>query len=377
LPDTAETSSEWLFVPADPCLPRLKFSMTGRFGYHSQLFRRLLSKELKREVTIVFATHSKRTDLFEFSLAPSINRANDLLIFEIPDTKRCYTVASLILRKKGQLVGWDDKIDDFFLVELPTRTLRLDEIQRVCEEKFAFMWDSSPGDENAQKILHKSTPRIIELVEQSQPVGGQQKLTVEFRQEISRRVPFIANRAIQIRFNPGFMKAVFGFQWSRFFRPTVETVLECRTLEPTLENCLKQFCCGAVLDESNTWQCTECNRDVAAEKAIEIWSVPKILIIHLRRFGQFSGVIRKIQGEIAYPDVLDISEFVVGQKPEKYQLFAVCQHHGTSYGGHYVAHVKGEAGWIFCNDAMCRPADQAAAHNESAYILFYRQAARK
>jgi len=86
-----------------------------------------------------------------------------------------------------------------------------------------------------------------------------------------------------------------------------------------LEDCIGKFMEGEQLDEVNAWYCPKCKKHVCALKMIALWSVPDILILHLKRFmfehdQATDRVIRsKIDHTVNFPiNNLDMSKFVLG-----------------------------------------------------------------
>ena len=59
---------------------------------------------------------------------------------------------------------------------------------------------------------------------------------------------------------------------------------------------------------------------------------------------------------ITLTEDFDISKFVHPEseyKNTKYSLFAMCKHHGSHHGGHYVAYTKHRGQWFMKNDGFC------------------------
>ena len=86
-----------------------------------------------------------------------------------------------------------------------------------------------------------------------------------------------------------------------------------------LSDCLGAFTEGEQLDEQNAWYCPSCHKHVCALKMIALWSVPDILILHLKRFTfdhchQSGNVVRsKIEDKVIFPiDHLDMREYILG-----------------------------------------------------------------
>jgi ubiquitin C-terminal hydrolase len=51
-----------------------------------------------------------------------------------------------------------------------------------------------------------------------------------------------------------------------------------------LYDCLEEFKKSEVLDEDNKWFCSKCKEHVQASKSLEIYRVPPVLVISLKRF---------------------------------------------------------------------------------------------
>mmetsp|Transcript_8792 Transcript_8792/g.21463 ORF Transcript_8792/g.21463 Transcript_8792/m.21463 type:complete len:1215 (+) Transcript_8792:406-4050(+) len=155
-----------------------------------------------------------------------------------------------------------------------------------------------------------------------------------------------------------------------------------------VEDCIEKFLEGEQLDEMNAWYCHGCKKHVCALKMIALWSVPDILILHLKRF-QFencsvsNNILRsKIDDTVKFPiDNLDLSKYVLGpidkDAPPVYNLFGVSEHVGvTATNGHYTATVRNckDGRWYRYNDAHVGETTGDAAVTGGAYLLFYQRA---
>ena len=144
----------------------------------------------------------------------------------------------------------------------------------------------------------------------------------------------------------------------------------------TLEKCLKKFTKEEQLEEKNEWYCPKCKKHVLAKKKIELYYVPKILIICFKRFVKDSYSWEKNEDEVEFPiNNLDLKNFVIGPDKEhsKYDLFAVSQHYGSTGFGHYTAICKNNGKWFDYNDSSCSSAKESDAQSNAAYVLFYRR----
>ena len=57
---------------------------------------------------------------------------------------------------------------------------------------------------------------------------------------------------------------------------------------------------------------------------------------------------------------------------EVYELYAIVCHKGQGVGyGHYIAYVKLENQWFWCNDKETQPCSRSRVLKEKPYLLFY------
>ena len=155
-----------------------------------------------------------------------------------------------------------------------------------------------------------------------------------------------------------------------------------------VEDCIEKFLEGEQLDEMNAWYCQGCKKHVCALKVIALWSVPDILILHLKRF-QFencsvsNNILRsKIDDKVTFPlDNLDLRKYVLGptdvDAPPIYNLFGVSEHVGvTANSGHYTATVRNckDGRWYRYNDAHVGETTGETSITGNAYLLFYQRA---
>ncbi|KAK9477267.1 hypothetical protein V1514DRAFT_334340 [Lipomyces japonicus] len=165
----------------------------------------------------------------------------------------------------------------------------------------------------------------------------------------------------------------------------------------TLEDCLNLFSKSEVLGEEDLWYCPRCQKHQQAVKTFEIWKVPDIFTVHLKRFSSTSRR-DKIDAKIDFPVTgLDLSRWVGDPEQQQvsgddddddnddkekghgglvYDLFAVDNHYGGLGGGHYTAHVKNfvDDKWYYFDDSSVRPVEQAQdVVTPAAYMLFYRR----
>jgi ubiquitin carboxyl-terminal hydrolase 2/21 len=142
----------------------------------------------------------------------------------------------------------------------------------------------------------------------------------------------------------------------------------------TLYDCIDEFSKKELLTGDNQWynETTRAKEDV--HKQIRFWNFPKILVIMLKRFD---GAGKKTNDLVDFPvSNLDLSKYVEDYSPKKYvyDLYGICNHMGSTDGGHYTAFVKNRMGkWLYCNDeSVSVITNLTQMITPMAYCLFYR-----
>ena len=159
-----------------------------------------------------------------------------------------------------------------------------------------------------------------------------------------------------------------------------------------LESGLKEFVSGEVLEGANAYQCDSCGRKVRAVRRVLVNSLPKVLIITLRRFEFNYEIMRrvKLNDFCEFPNELDMTDYTSdelgAQEKEyfQYRIKGVLVHLGTAESGHYYSYIRNEDSWFEFNDALVVPFDPKdlsqeafggyegiSSKQKSAYILFY------
>ncbi|KAL7720553.1 Ubiquitin carboxyl-terminal hydrolase [Entamoeba marina] len=148
----------------------------------------------------------------------------------------------------------------------------------------------------------------------------------------------------------------------------------------SLNDCLDAFEEEEDMDGDNTVYCSHCKEHQPSKKKMDIWSTNKVLVIHLKRFGNSSGYSRdKISTLVEFPiNNLDMRNYVRQYDPNHppiYNLYAVSNHSGSLGGGHYVASARVHTNnkWYDFNDSSTSeiPGDSRNIVSSSAYVLYY------
>ncbi|XP_038697114.1 ubiquitin carboxyl-terminal hydrolase 8-like isoform X2 [Tripterygium wilfordii] len=146
----------------------------------------------------------------------------------------------------------------------------------------------------------------------------------------------------------------------------------------SLYKCLEAFLKEDPLGPEDMWNCPSCKTPQQASKKLDLWRLPEILVIHLKRFSYSQFFRNKLETYVDFPtDDLDLSTYISYRKSEyshRYMLYALSNHYGGMGGGHYTAFVKlGHCTWYEFDDDRVIPISQDRIKTSAAYILFYRR----
>lgn len=123
------------------------------------------------------------------------------------------------------------------------------------------------------------------------------------------------------------------------------------------------LCFSNQLAPDDAWKCPHCKQLQQGMVKMSLWTLPDILILHLKRFRQVGERRNKLTTFVHFPLVgLDMTPHVVhrshgahqhplqpgwkqSRRPDLappdylYDLYAVCNHHGGMHGGHYTGNI--------------------------------------
>ncbi|EGR34270.1 ubiquitin carboxyl-terminal hydrolase family protein, putative [Ichthyophthirius multifiliis] len=128
----------------------------------------------------------------------------------------------------------------------------------------------------------------------------------------------------------------------------------------TLEECIQQFLETEILNNDNKWFCPKCQDFNKSEHKINLWKLPAILMICLKRFEYSKQSKNKINTFVEFPITqFSMDQFIPQQlQKEKpiYDLSSVVCHYGTLNYGHYVTYAKNfeNLSWYLFNDKLTK-----------------------
>ena len=284
-----------------------------------------------------------------------------------------------------------------FLIPSKAKDLTREDFIDLCYNHLHSLWTDDKEtnieiSEDAQEI-QKTILKMLEDDKNDTDSSNDSFISLDSFTDIEFK-DYISTKIITITITKkGYQDPAFSFKklfknYTKYPFKVTETQKKLK-----LSDCLSYFSADGTLDESNQWYCPECQELISANKKIEIWSVPKCLIIHLNRFNSQSSdnysFASKNTTEVIYDDIIDLSHYVVGPSASKslrYQLKAVSVHIGTIIGGHYTAYAlieenflekihqgsdKNETRWFSFNDRYVTSVSKSDPHTKDGYILFY------
>ncbi|CAN8303606.1 unnamed protein product [Cochlearia groenlandica] len=146
----------------------------------------------------------------------------------------------------------------------------------------------------------------------------------------------------------------------------------------SLFSCLEAFLAEEPLGQDDMWYCPACKEHKQANKKLDLWKLPDILVFHLKRFMFNSHLKNKINTFVNFPiHDLDLSKYVKSKDGQTYlyNLYAISNHYGAMGSGHYTAYAKlmEENKWYDFNDRLVTATDESEIKTSAAYVLFYQR----
>ncbi|XP_062853923.1 ubiquitin carboxyl-terminal hydrolase 4 [Trichomycterus rosablanca] len=159
-----------------------------------------------------------------------------------------------------------------------------------------------------------------------------------------------------------------------------ESMMQAQKKKATvaLRECIELFTTMETLGEHDPWYCPTCKKHQQATKKFDLWSLPRVLVVHLKRFSYNRCWRDKLDTVVDFPiRDLNMSEFVCDPKagPYIYDLVAVSNHYGGMGGGHYTAYAKNKSDgkWYYFDDSSVSSASEDQIVTKAAYVLFYQR----
>lgn len=145
-----------------------------------------------------------------------------------------------------------------------------------------------------------------------------------------------------------------------------------------LVDCFEEFFKLEQIGDNGQWYCNKCDCLTNAKKKLDLWILPTVLILQLKRFTYDVRNNNKIQTLVEFPiDLpLDLNHFISNpdyKGSTLYDLIAISCHTGTLAEGHYTTYAKNfcTKSWFHFNDHIVSEANEESFMSPHAYILVY------
>ena len=140
---------------------------------------------------------------------------------------------------------------------------------------------------------------------------------------------------------------------------------------------LEKYC---TFNNTSEFRWNKCGEITSIKKSVNFCRLPKLLVIHLKRFEKFYDSFTKDRTEVEYyTQKLDMSSFIHPNFKESneisnYTLYGTIHHNGGLNYGHYHAEVNntlGDKEWYYCSDSYTYKESPSKYSRNSVTILFY------
>ncbi|KHN12181.1 Ubiquitin carboxyl-terminal hydrolase 5 [Glycine soja] len=197
-----------------------------------------------------------------------------------------------------------------------------------------------------------------------------------------------------VKLSPLSPKILVYIDWSqklleKYDTHTLETLPEvlkygpvtkkARTEPLSLYTCLEAFLREEPLVPEDMWYCPKCKERRQASKKLDLWRLPEVLVIHLKRFSYSRSMKHKLETFVNFPiHDFDLTNYIANKNNSRrqlYELYALTNHYGSMGSGHYTAHIKllDENRWYNFDDSHISLISEDEVNTAAAYVLFYRR----
>ncbi|NXA01757.1 UBP4 hydrolase, partial [Nesospiza acunhae] len=175
---------------------------------------------------------------------------------------------------------------------------------------------------------------------------------------------FVAFSAVAIDWDSETRRLLYDEQEAQAFEKHGSMLqLQKKKAVVALRDCIELFTTMETLGEHDPWYCPNCKKHQQATKKFDLWSLPRILVVHLKRFSYSRYWRDKLDTVVEFPiRGLNMSEFVCDPRAGSYvyDLIAVSNHYGAMGVGHYTAYAKNKVNdkWYYFDDSSVSVASE-------------------
>ncbi|XP_010793711.1 ubiquitin carboxyl-terminal hydrolase 15 isoform X8 [Notothenia coriiceps] len=263
--------------------------------------------------------------------------------------------------------------------------------------------DNSQSEDSVDNELENGVVAPPNSTKAQQTAGNNRKrlFTFQFNNMGKTDFSLIKEDTRQIRFDEGHLRlsdrSYLSLDWDPEMRKKYfdESVVEDFEKHESMEykpqkkayfklkDCIELFTTKEKLGAEDPWYCPDCKEHQQATKKLDLWSLPPVLVVHLKRFSYSRYMRDKLDSLVDFPlkyahnRDLDMSEFLINPNsgPCLYDLIAVSNHYGGMGGGHYTAYGKNkdDEKWYNFDDSSVSPASEDQIVSKAGYVLFYQR----
>uniref|UniRef100_A0A8C2Z5U6 Ubiquitin carboxyl-terminal hydrolase n=1 Tax=Cyclopterus lumpus TaxID=8103 RepID=A0A8C2Z5U6_CYCLU len=258
--------------------------------------------------------------------------------------------------------------------------------------------DNSQSEDSVDNELENGVvgPQNSTKGQQTAGLNRQRLFTFQFNNMEKTDFSLIKEDTRQIRFDEGHLRlsdrSYLSLDWEpemkkKYFDETVVEDFdkhESMEYKPhkkaffKLKDCIELFTTKEKLGAEDPWYCPNCKQHQQATKKLDLWSLPPVLVVHLKRFSYSRYMRDKLDSLVDFPlRDLDMSEFLINPNsgPCHYDLIAVSNHYGGMGGGHYMAYGKNkdDGKWYNFDDSSVSPVNEDQIVSKAGYVLFYQR----
>uniref|UniRef100_A0A667ZBS3 Ubiquitin carboxyl-terminal hydrolase n=1 Tax=Myripristis murdjan TaxID=586833 RepID=A0A667ZBS3_9TELE len=411
LPMKKERTLEVYLVRLDPLAKPTQYKLTvPKVGYISDLCTALSSLSgvpaEKMIVTDIYNHRFHRIFATNENLS-SIMERDDIYVFEVAVNRQedtDHVVIPVHLREKYKQSGYNHTSTPLFgqpfLITVP-RTLSEDKLYNMllllCFENpypesksplCPFPGEMETDEQDDESSQDQELPSENDNSQSEDSVGGDNELenglvgpenstkgqqtaghnkkrlfTFQFNNMGKTDFSLIKEDTRQIRFDEGHLR-LSGMDQSQDFdkHESMEYKPQKKAFFK-LKDCIELFTTKEKLGAEDPWYCPNCKQHQQATKKLDLWSLPPVLVVHLKRFSYSRYMRDKLDSLVDFPlRDLDMSEFLINPNagPCRYDLIAVSNHYGGMGGGHYTAYAKNKDDdkWYNFDDSSVSPASE-------------------
>jgi len=147
-----------------------------------------------------------------------------------------------------------------------------------------------------------------------------------------------------------------------------------RSGDVSLLECFDAFTKEETLDGDEMPSCEACKMRRKSTKRYTLYRLPKILVVHLKRFSPTERFRQKLSSVVSFPlSGFSLSRYTDSVTCSSYNCYAISNHSGTLSSGHYTAYAKhpNSGQWHLYNDTRVSKCSSSSVITNEAYLLFF------